>query len=208
MRAITLFLFFVAGQFSFAGGGTNIIALSDWSQPVGTDYGQILRGRMLLAQEHSPAYLGQIPETEFYLELQNVSRAVGRPMQIYFEPGAGLHCEVLNANGKPPPAVAGGGSGSGAGPCWITLPYDATIRLRANMYGFGKKKGDGFLIAMSEPRMQRWDIQTGDTSVYFMSGKFTVKTPTNHVTKNFDEASSIWTGTLDLPKMKIPPQKP
>jgi hypothetical protein len=208
MRAATLFLLLTACQFCIAGGETNIIAMSDWSKPVGTKYGQTLRGRMLIAQEHSPAHAGPTPETEVYLELQNVSGAAGAPMQICFDPGRGLRCEVLDADGKPPPSIGGAGSGGGAGACWITLPYDCTIRLRANMYGYGKKAGDGLLIQMSPPAMQRWDIQAGDTNVYFMSGTFTVTTPANHVARDFDETRSIWSGTLELPKMKISVPKP
>ena len=98
MKAITFFLLLAACQFCFAGGDTNIIAMSDWSGPVGTSNGQTLRGRMMIAQEKSPASTGR-PETEFYLELQNVSGAVGPPMQFYFDP-YGLRCEMLDANGK------------------------------------------------------------------------------------------------------------
>jgi hypothetical protein len=203
MKAITLFLFLAACQFCFAGGDTNIVAMSDWSKPVGTFYGATLRARMLIAQEHSPAHAGPWPETEFYLDFQNVTGAAGAPVQFYFDPGLGLHCDMLDANGKPPPRVGMGGSGGGAGACWITLPYDSTIRLRANMYGYGLKPEDGFMLVLSPPTMQSWTIQPGDTNVYFMSGRFTVTTPTNHVAKDFDDARTIWSGTLELPKMKI-----
>jgi len=208
MRAITPLLLLAGCQFCFADGDTNIIAMSDWSKPVGTFHGQTLRGRMLIAQEHSPAHAGPWPETEFYLELQNVSGAAGAPMQFYFDPGRGLHCELLDANGRPPPPVGMGGSGGGAGACWITLPYDSTIRLRANMYGYGLKPGDGLLLVLSPPTMQSWTIRASDTNVYFISGTFTVTTPTNHVAKDFDDARTIWSGTLEFPKMKISVPKP
>jgi hypothetical protein len=191
-----------------SGGDTNIIAVSDWSKPVGTSNGQTLRGRMSIVQENSPAHAGPFPETELYLELQNVSGAAGAPMQIYFDPGNGLHCELLDANGKPPPQAAGRGSGGGPGACWITLPYDSTIRLRANMYGYGKQKGDGLLLVLSPPAMQYWNIQAGDTNVYYMSGTFTVTPPTNHVAKDIDAVRSQWSGILKLPKMKISVKKP
>jgi hypothetical protein len=208
MKVIASLLFLTTGHFCLAGSDTNIIATSEWSKPVSTNYEQTLRCRMLIAQGHSPAHAGTAPETEVYLELQNVSGAAGAPMKIYFDPGRGLRCEVLDANGKPPPLVGGGGSGGGAGACWITLPYDSTIRLRANMFGYGRKEGDGLLIQMSPPNMQRWDIQASDANVYFMSGTFTVTTPPNHIAKDFDETRSIWSGTLELPKMKLPVSKP
>ncbi len=76
------------------------------------------------------------------------------------------------------------------------------------MYGYGKKKGAGLLIQMSPPGMQSWDIQAGDTNVYFLSGTFTVRPPTNSVPRDFEAARAVWSGTLELPKMKISVQKP
>ncbi len=202
MKTLALFCFLAACQPCFAGGDTNIIAMSDWSKPVGTIYSESLRGRMIIAQERSRAYAGSWPETEFYLELQNVSGAAGTPMQIYFDPERGLHCEVLDKSGKPPPMIGGAGSGGGAGPCWIALLYDSTIRLRANMYGYGKKLGDGLLLQMVSTT-QRWDIKPGDTNIYYLSATFTVAPPTNSAPRDPDVESRIWSGTLELPKMKI-----
>ena len=203
MKAITPILFLTACQFCFAGGDTSIIAMSDWSKPAGTIHGQTLRVRMIVAQGHSPAHAGPWAETEFYLEFQNVTGAAGTPLQFYFDPGRGFRGELLDATGKPPPPVGMGGSGGGAGPCWITLPYDSTIRLRANMYGYGLKPEDGFMLVLSPPSMQNWTIKAGDPNVYFMSGTFTVTTPTDHIAKSFDDARTIWSGTLELPNMKI-----
>jgi hypothetical protein len=62
---------------------------------------------MLIAQEHSPAHAGPWPETEFYLEFENVG---GSGVKFHFDPGLGLHCEVLDANGKLPPPQPMGGS--------------------------------------------------------------------------------------------------
>jgi len=208
MKAIVSLFLVATLQVCMAGSDASVIATSEWSKPVSTKYDQTLRCRLLIAQGHSPAHAGEVPETAVYLELQNVSGAIGAPMKIYFDPGRGLRCEVLDANGKAPPMVGGAGSGGGAGSSWITLPYDSTIRLRANMYGYGRKEGDGLLIQMSPPNMQRWDIQASDTNVYFMSGKFTVVMPPDYVAKDFTETRSIWTGTLELPKMKIPVSKP
>jgi hypothetical protein len=206
MKTITLFLLLAACQLCFAGGDTNTIAVSDWSKPVGTSLGQTLRGRMILAQGHSSAHAGPWPETEFYLELQNVSGGIGAPMQIHFDP-AGLYCEMVDSNGKPPPMVGGGGSGGGAGACSITLPYDGTIRLRVGMYGYGLKPGDGLLLVLI-PGSQWWDIRPGNTNDYFMSGTFTVAPPTNSVTRDFETERAIWSGTLEFPKMKVWVGKP
>ena len=204
MKTITLFLLLAASQLSFAGGDTNIIAMSDWSKPVGTFYGQTLRGRMIVAQGYSGGFNGPWPETEFYLELQNVTGAVDAPMQIHFDP-AGLHCNILDSSGKPPPRVGSGGSGGRAGPCLITLPYDGTIRLRVGMYGYGMKPGDGLRLVLLP---ERGEIQRGNTNDYFMSGTFTVAPLTNSVTRDFETERAIWSGTLDLPKMKVWVGKP
>lgn len=200
MKAITLLLFTAASQFSYADEGASIIAISDWSKPMGARMS--LRARMIITQEHSPAHAGPQKETAFYLEFQNVTGAVGAPLQFYFEPGA-LRCELLDADGKPLPPEGVTGSGGGAGSCWITLPNDSTIRLRANMYGYGLKPENGFMLVMAPPNMQSWIIRPGDSKSYFMSGTITVTTPTNHVPKDGDDARTIWSGTLELPKMKL-----
>ncbi len=207
MKSTTLLLFLASYQFCVAGGDTNIIAMSGWSKPVATFYGETLRARMIIAQEHSPAHAGPWPETEVYLELQNVSSAAGSPMQVYFNPGQALHCEVVGTRGRPPLQIGGGPNGGGAGACWVTLPYDSTIRLRANMYGHGYRVGNGLYIQMCPPNAQGWVIQPSDTNVYFMSGTFTVTPPTNHVAKDLEESRTIWSGTLEFPKMKIWPPK-
>jgi hypothetical protein len=138
---------------------------------------------MLVAQVILLHTLGRFPRPRFIWNCRMSPEPIGAPMKIYFDPGQGLRCEVLDANGKPPPQVGGGGSGGGAGACWITLPYDSTIRLRANMYGYGKKEGDGLLIQMSPPNIQSWDIQASDTNPYFMSGTFTIATPAEYVAR-------------------------
>lgn len=201
MKGIASLLFLAACQFSYAGEDTNIVAMSDWSKPVSAANGATIRARMIISQVNSPAHAGPQKETAFYLEFQNVTGAVGSPLQFYFDPVRALRCELLDADGKPPPAEGMGGSGSGAGPCWITLPYDSTIRLRANMYGYGLKPEDGFMLVVSPP--QGWTIRPGNTKTYFMSGTFTVTAPKNHVAKDSEDARTIWSGTLELPKMKL-----
>ena len=206
MKAIATFLLLATCQFCFGSGDTNIIAMSDWSKPVGTDGGHSLRVRMIVAYGRGPAFAGPWDETQFYLEFQNVSGAIVSPTQFYFDPSGGLRCVMKDAAGKTP-SQAGGGSGGGAGAAWIALPYDSKIRLRANMYGYGKKPGDGLLLCIWPP-MQYWNIAAGDTNTYYLSGTFTVTTPTNFVPKDFEAARAVWSGTLELPKMKITIPKP
>jgi len=198
-------------HFCFAGADTNIIAVSDWSKSVSTGYGQSLRGRMLIAEEQPPGHAS--PETELFLELENVSDPVAGPMQVYVDPANGLHCGMLDAYGKPPTTlkVSGGMRGDGGGyrvPVnWITLPYDSTIRLRANGT-FSWRRGDGLLLMLDPFSDQHWEIGSGDTNTYFLYGTFTVTPPTNQVQPDATGSRAQWQGTLDLPKMKISLRKP
>jgi hypothetical protein len=207
MKTIPFVMLLVACQLCFAGGETNIIAESDWSAPVSTSNGDSLRVRMIVAQGRSAAFAGPWPETQFYLEFQNVSGASSASTQFYFNPSQQLHCTLLDANGKPPPTVGGGGSGGGASAAWITLPYDSTIRLRANMFGYGNKPREGLLLTLWPPA-QDWTIQSGDTNTYYLSGKLRIATPTNFVPKDHEVQKPVWSGTFELPKMRISVQKP
>jgi len=202
MKAFILLFILAACQPCFASGDTNIIAMSDWSKPVSTIDGHSLRARMIVAYGRGANYAGQWPETQVHLEFQNVS---GAPTQFYFDPSEGLRFVMTDINGNPV-TTPGGGSGGGAGASWITLPYDSTIRLRANMYGYGSKPGDGLNLTLYPP--QAWWFRAGDTNVYFLSGTFTVTTPTNFVPRDFEVASSIWSGKLEIPKMRITVPKP
>jgi hypothetical protein len=154
---------------------------------------------MIVAYGRGAAFGGPWPETQVYLEFENVSGPIGSPTQFYFDPFKGLQCELKDAGDKPV-STGGGGSGGGAGASWITLPYDSTIRLRANMFGYGSKPGQGLNLTLWS---QAWQIRAGDTSVYYLSGTFTVTTPTNFLLKDSETTSPVWTGTLELPKIKI-----
>jgi hypothetical protein len=205
MRPIITFLLLAACWICIASGDTNIISSSDWSKPVGTSDGHILRVRMVVAYGRSPGFAGPHDETQFYLEFQNVSGAVASPTQFYFDPSGGLKCVMQDANGKTVP-TGGGGSGGVPGASWITLPRDSTIRLRANMGGYGSARGEGLNLTLTPA--QAWQFNAGDTNAYYLSGSFTVTTPTNFVPKDFEAARAIWSGTLELPKMNITVPKP
>jgi hypothetical protein len=153
MGAITSLFLLVTCQFCFAGGDASIIAMSDWSKPVGTEGGHSLRVRMIVAYGRGAGFAGPWPETQVCMEFHNVSGAITSPTQFYFHPSEGLRCEMKDANGKTV-STGGAGSGGGAGASWITLPYDSTIRLRANMYGYGSKPGDGLNLTIYPP--QAW----------------------------------------------------
>ena len=121
------------------------------------------------------------------------------------DPSGGLRCSMTDADGRIV-STEGSGSGGGAGATWITLPYDSIIQLRANMYGYGNKRGEGLNLILYPP--QAWQLRADDTNTYYLSGTFTVTTPTNFIPKDFEASRAVWSGTLDLPKMKITVPKP
>jgi len=205
-RIVVSLLLFTLHRCCFGIEDTNVVALGEWSQPVdcsGADRKDCgsLRGRLLIRYGYSPRYAGQLPETQVYLELQNVSTTVGNPMEIYFDPQNGLQCELRDSHDQPPPPIGTGGSGAFPSPCWVTLPYDSTVRLRSSWYGYGMPKNKGLKI----PLFQELIILAENTNDYFLSSTFTVTAPTNHICP---PDHCVWQGTLTLPKMKIAAKRP
>jgi hypothetical protein len=192
MRTITTLVFLVAQVCCVASSDTNVIAMSDWSPPLDG-----LRVRMVVGHGRGANFGGPWPETQFYLEFKNVT---GSDLEFYFDPLKGLHAQLEDAKGKTV-SPGGAGSGGGAGASWITLPYDSIIRLRANMYGYGEKPGEGLNLTLYPP--QAWQIRPGDTNAYFLSGEFTVTKPTNSLPRDTHTNRGVWSGTLELPKMRI-----
>ncbi len=212
MKVFTPILVLVACQVCFAAEDTNIIAISDWSQPVATQSGsggQKLRARMLVMYGRGACFEGPDLETQFYLELSSVTCG-NAPMQICFNPAQQLSCVLLDANGKPVTTPRpGAGSIPESGGDWITLPYDSTIRLRVNSSGYGYKKGGGLNLYLWPSGS--WNLRAGDTNTYFLTCTFTV---TNHVAVGMNRPSGFtphetelynaeWSGTIELPRMKI-----
>jgi len=151
---ITAFLLMLAPCWLCLGTeGTNAIATSAWSEPLassaeGQSGSSAIRGRLLILEGRSSAYAGELPETLVYLELQNVSTGIGSPIELYFDPSGGLRAELLDIHGKPPPQIGTGGNGGFPGSCWISLPYDSTVRLRASWYGYGMPRRAGLKIPL------------------------------------------------------------
>ena len=205
MKTISTFLFVAACQVCFAGVDTNIVAMSDWSEPVGyrevgyLGSGPAIRGRLILWKGFTPGYAGKTPETAIYVELQNMTTS-GSQCEFYFGGGEGLRCELFKGDGEKVEPSVGGGYGNGPGPFgvggWITLPHDSTIRLRANAKG---GTPDGYALAICMWKGQ-WYIRDGDTNTYSLSATLSITSPTNRVTTL---TSPIWKGTLTFPKMKI-----
>ena len=189
MGIITFLLLFAVCQVCFAGEDANILALSDWSKPVEAKYGQVLCARMMIAQEHSLVIPAHRRRQNFIWNFK-MYRVAGAPMQIYFDPENGIHCEMLDANGKPPPPSGSRGSGGGPGPKLITLPHDSTIRLRANMYGYGLPKGQGLLLMLYPGKF--WQIRPGNTNDYYLSARSRLLRPRTILRTNSENERAIW----------------
>jgi hypothetical protein len=180
MKTIVFFFLFATTVCCYAIEDANIIAAGDWSTPVSgfSDKGSIrgahrptLRGRLLLCESpknHSPA---------IYLELQDCANVWG-VAEIYCDMNAGGGCrlESRDAAGLPILLQTSCFSGGTPGVSWITLPCDATVRLRVSAYA---------------------TFSYASTNDYFVAGIFTVDPPANHT------GLDVFQGTIHLPPMKI-----
>ena len=194
---------------------TNIIAKSDWSELVGlqnleTGHDHSIRGRLLIIAGNEPAYGG--PKTDnaamTFVELQNVTRAAGKDVDVCFDDKAKLICTVTDENGKNIPEQIGGGSRiMRIEPHWITLPYNSTIRI------FVESGSRSPLSVSSYGKIwSHWSISCNDTNVYYLSGTLEICTRTNGMAKIFGDApQSVKQSyyeqncikTLTFPKLKI-----
>jgi len=200
MKIITLFLLFACLQSCFGQTDTNVIATGDWSETV-TEGDHTLRGRLLVYDEQSRSAANH---ARVYLELQHVFKGGwANPLEVYFDSGIGnaLHLELRDGLDQPIPQAHVAIRGPVPSPCWITLPCDSTVRLRADTYTLGPlSKPDGLEILV---RDGCWIIRPNATNDFFLSGSFTP--PKDHPScLNYH----VWQGTLKLPQVKIPVKKP
>jgi hypothetical protein len=180
MRVLALVMLFAAGQAAPAAEKTPV-AVGDWSEPVDG-----LRGRLLVSQGRTLGD-GKARETLVYVEFKNVAESGER--WLTFDPDA-LACELLDAAGKAVPPTPVPGSGGRPGKSVVTIPFDSSIRLRANPYAFGR--AEGLLIPLNNTA---WHIKDG--ADYFLAGTLTVPpVPWNGPGK------PPWAGELKLPKAK------
>jgi|ERR1022692_2701710 hypothetical protein len=214
MKSIALFILFTAQACCFAVEDTNIIAEGDWSKPVGDFLEYMLRGRLLLCD--SP----KDKDAAVYLELQECSEFWGNCMDVYcnMKPTVALGghpdaqgrervekaaavWELRDASNNLIPGPPGAFSGGAPGASWLSLPCDSTVRLRASCGGGRLKDGSLSIFFLSN----EWLIPRRSTNDYYLSCTFTVDPPTNRVVL---PGHHVWQGTLSLPKMKIPVQRP
>ena len=189
------------------GRSTNLLAVSGWSKPVTDPAGYTLRGRLLLFD--TPHYLDNSGEwwgnAPVYVELQNLSPRTDKALAVYFAIGDGLEYELRDEHGKPLPRIPRvwivGFQNPRTRQNWVTVPFDGSVRLRADpVLGGFSPKPNGLDIELSTD--DRWMV-TPTNSACFLSGNFSP--PVNHPTP---PDSHVWQGKLELPAMRIPIPKP
>jgi hypothetical protein len=186
MKILALLVLLAAPASGFAFEDTNIVTGGDWSTPVAGfqdattlrgAHHPVIRGRLLLVESPKDHDLA------LYLELQECAGAWGNPTEIYcnLSPGRGCRLEFRDPAGRPLPLHGGAFGGGMPGANWISLPCDATVRLRLSAFA-------GFSYA--------------STNDYVVAGTFTADPPADH------PGLEVWQGTLTLPPLKVPVPKP
>ncbi len=205
----------LAGDCCLASTNTVILAAGAWSDPVADSGGYAIRGRLLLCE--TPQHRGPAgSDTAVYLELQEWSDFVARTLQIYCDMEgdaaiaphfkaihkAGCRWELRDGLGRRVKESPFGFSGAGPGTDWMALPCDASVRLRASLFGGGRLENGSLGLALPS---HYWVVPARSTNEYFLSATFTVDPPTN----SFNPLEhQVWRGSLVLPGVKIPVQKP
>jgi hypothetical protein len=171
------------------GDGGWFVAVGEWSALV-----EGLRGRLVIAQKYPHGDVNYI-ETRVYVEFENSSAADSPTdtIDLYFDP-TGLTCELVDAAGQAVPQGPGFLDRGRPGGYWVTLPFDATMRLRVNPSGQGDTRNVGLLIPLWNAS---WLVPARGAGEYFLSGTFVVNPPMALARGN------VWRGTLVFPKLKV-----
>jgi RNA polymerase sigma factor (sigma-70 family) len=159
-------------------------AQGEWSEPVGP-----LQGRLILVRDHVSK--NGTPIIVAYLDLQNVA---GGDNTVEFNlEKATKTWTVTDEIGKEVAPTPGAGNWAPTAAQKPTLPAGASARLTLTISGAGiMKDRDGHLELGSE---KVWVFPRGGGKTYYLRGKIEVK-PTGD--------RSLWSGTLELPRVRIP----
>jgi hypothetical protein len=193
----TVVILLMAAAFQCLGQtDTNLIATGDWSPIVSDSRGHSLRGRLLVYDDSGPSAANH---ARIYLELHHPFQgAWDAPIEINYDVGVhpNLNFEMRDGAGKAiaqTPIVIRGPAPS---PVWVSLPCDATIRLRADGYLLGPpQKPDGLEVFV---QLGCWVIPKNATNDYFLSAIFSPEKEEGNRSNWYH-----WQGTLELPKVRI-----
>jgi hypothetical protein len=176
----------------------NVLAISDWSAPVGDAAGFTLRGRLRLEERKE---LPGPRSAWFYLELQNFDPFPRPPIEIRVNPNTDLAFEMRDGhNDLVNPVGVYSINSPLRDPFTATLIPDSTLKLPVgSMVGFGQHDPRLILWPLGGGP---WPMPRGGTNEYFLSATFTPPA---------DKQSALnyhlWQGTLILPKLKMPVDK-
>lgn len=193
------------GSNSNPGISSHLLAVGGWSAVVKpmTYPSGMLRGR-LLAYE-STHYTNRLGESwaniPVELELQDLdTNGTIMPVSVSFDYQTSLGCELQDAQGNQAPTCPIEAESVPA-PIWVTIPHDGTVRFRVDRFNVSSRtKLDGTTILLGT---NSWHIPAGDTNTWFLSATF--KPDTNHPNPIDYE---VWSATIKLPPVKIPPLNP
>jgi hypothetical protein len=178
------------------------IGSGKWSKAVVDKSGYALQGRLVICEKFVS---DDRREVVVYVELRDATPFLGSPMRLYCDMGrtdfrpehrSGLQCELKDENNHSVESAAFGFGGAVPLSQWVTLPSDATIRLRASPFGIHHSQG----MAISPHLGTVWVIGDDDSNDYSLSGTFAIISPENSVSPSDEH---VWTGTIDLPPIPI-----
>jgi hypothetical protein len=155
-----------------------VMAVSDWSESV-VSHDRSLRARVLVLEGRSLAYAGPDAEVLVYIEIENTCGSWRDPLKVYFD-AQGLNFQLLDDADKPIPPKPTAGSGVDVGTSWVTIPYDSSVRLRANPGGWGRGKSTELVLPLRPLQGQSWQLPP-DKEYYLTGSRFPrpQKTPLN-----------------------------
>jgi hypothetical protein len=178
-----------------------VTSVGEWSEPVSDSDGHTLRGRLVVCDDR-PA--GGSNHARVYLELEHaIKGGFTSPLEVYHDintGGTALNLELRDGHDQPVPPNPVSIRAPSLPACWVTLPCDATVRLRSDLYAYSLTPNpDGLLLMLGSGT---WTIPTNATGEFYLSGTFTP--PADHPSAL---KYHIWQGTLKLPKVKVPQAK-
>ncbi len=148
-----------------------------------------LRGRLIILEPASPD-----PFLTVKLELQNVLNLMGDRHLAFGR--STIIGQVSDETGKVLALPPSSYDDLSAIHDFLVLPFDSSLTFPINGHGLGIFPSTKKVIDLGP--MSSWVIPVNDGHTYFLSGKFTIdKKPRDHPTLD-------WSGTLELPKVRIP----
>ena len=171
---------------------TNLLAAGDWSQPIATEDGAAIRGRLVLgASPHLERPVDNFGTNVYLaLELQECS-SNAKPVKVCWDMNCGpdsrnMHCELRDSTGMLVPQSSKGISGSFTGPYWVTLGPRECVRTRIDV---AFRRWDESTVDVVLHNGQIWEVPLGRTNEHYLAGTFSGVVPTSQFVSqpNFPE---------------------